>query len=180
MIDSSNLPKRLSRKTIYKSDWINLYKDRVQMPTGKIIEKYHILDFPKKSVIVVPYVDNFILFVESLRYTQGKVTLELPAGSIEHNENILEAAKREVLEETGYSLNNVKQIYSVNSINGMSKKLDYILKGEVTNKISENLDEDEIKSIKFLSFNETRDLIKRKQIKDGLALNALLLFLNKA
>jgi ADP-ribose pyrophosphatase len=173
-------PKRLSRETIYKSPWINLYADEVEMPSGKIIERYHILDFPKKSVIVVPYMDNFILFVESLRYSQGKTILELPAGSIEKGEDLFSAAKREILEETGYDIKDLKKIYSVNSINGMSKKQDYILKGEITKKISDTLDKDEIKKTEWLSFNETKKLIHKGKIKDGLALNALLLFLNQS
>lgn len=176
-MDEDNFPKRLSRKVICKSQWINHYTDRVEMPSGKIIEEYHILDFPKKSIVVVPYVDNFILFVESLRYAQGKVTLELPAGSVEKGEDILSAGKREVLEETGYNIKNLRKIYSVHSVNGVSKKLDHILKGELTNKVLENIDEDEIRKTQFYSFNETRDLIKKNKIRDGLALNALLLFL---
>lgn len=47
------LPKKLQRKVIYKSKWINLYTDKVLMPSGKIIEKYHQLDYQKEAVVLV-------------------------------------------------------------------------------------------------------------------------------
>jgi ADP-ribose pyrophosphatase len=174
-----NFPKRLSRKIIYKSPWVNLYSDKVRMPSGKIIENYHQLYFPRDSVVTVPYIENFILFIESLRYSQGKVTLELPAGGIDKGENLFCAAKREILEETGYGVKSINKLYTVNSLNGVSRKRDYILKAELSDKLSDKIDKDEVKATKFFSFKETQDLIRHKEIKDGLALNALLLFFNK-
>jgi hypothetical protein len=46
-------PKKLDRKVIYKSNFINLYVDKVLLPSGKIIEKHHQLDYPKDSVSVL-------------------------------------------------------------------------------------------------------------------------------
>ena len=47
------MPERLASKTIYESDWISLYEDKVKMPDGSIIDSYHRLHFPHESVCVV-------------------------------------------------------------------------------------------------------------------------------
>ena len=47
------MPERLASRTIYESDWISLYEDKVKMPDGSIIDSYHRLHFPHESVCVV-------------------------------------------------------------------------------------------------------------------------------
>ena len=49
----SKMPKRLKRNTIYESEWIALYADRVRMPDGSIIDPYHKLHYPHEFVSIV-------------------------------------------------------------------------------------------------------------------------------
>lgn len=171
------LPKRLNRKSIYKSPWINLYIDKVLLPSGRIIEKYHFLDYPKESVVaLLQNTNKEILFIKSLRYTTQKVEWELPAGSIEKGESILEAAKRETEEETGYKLNNLKLIYSFNPSTGMSNQTVHVVFGKIMDKPRINFDTDEVKDIKWLSEAEIKKLIKKRKIADGISLISLLLY----
>ena len=44
------MPKRLERKVIYESDFVCLYADKVKLPSGYIIEKYHQVHYPKEAV----------------------------------------------------------------------------------------------------------------------------------
>lgn len=37
----NDFPQRLDRRTIYESSWVSLYVDRVRMPSGAIVERYH-------------------------------------------------------------------------------------------------------------------------------------------
>lgn len=174
------LPTRLSRKPIYKSPWINLFTDRVLLPSGKVIEKYHFLDFPRQSVVVL--LENSkkeILFIKSLRYTTQKVEWELPAGGIEKSENITKAAQREVEEETGFKTKNLKLVYTYNPSNGMSNQVAHVVFGKITNTPRSSFDTNEVKSSQWLSKTEIKKLIKQKKITDGMSLIPLLLYLNK-
>jgi len=87
---------------VYQSPWVNLYVDRVRFPNGRVIEHYHLLDFEHSSVVaVVENDEGDVLFVRVCRYTTGSADWELPAGGVEANESVIEAVRREVVEETG-------------------------------------------------------------------------------
>ncbi len=93
-MSDKKMPERLSRTTIYESDHVCLYTDRVKLPSGYIIEKYQQIHYPKEAVVVVIFNENDdILFVHNRRYTVGHLEWEIPAGKIEQGESIEAAAK---------------------------------------------------------------------------------------
>ena len=86
-------PKRLSRDTLYTSDWLDLHRDRVELPSGTILEQYHVLDFPRECVAaVVENADGDILLIRIHRYPGDREHWEIPAGRIEDDDDILGAA----------------------------------------------------------------------------------------
>jgi len=173
------LPKRLDRKPIYESQWINLYIDKVLMPSGKIIEKYHQLDYPKESITVLLLnAKSEICFIKSLRYTTQKIEWELPAGGVEKGEDILSAAEREVMEETGFKTKALKLLYSYSPSNGMSNQNVHIIFGDVETGEQAEIDTDEVKEINWLSLSEVKKLIVNNEISDGISLMPLLLYLS--
>lgn len=173
------LPKRLDRKPIYESQWINLYIDKVLMPSGKIIEKYHQLDYPKESITVLLInAKSEICFIKSLRYTTQKIEWELPAGGVENGEDILLAAEREVMEETGFKTKALKLLYSYNPSNGMSNQNVHIIFGNIETGEQAEIDIDEVKEIHWLSLSEVKELIANNEISDGISLMPLLLHLS--
>ena len=90
-----DMPKRLERKTIYESDYVCLYADKVEMPDGYIIENYHQVHYPKDAVSIVVFNEkDEILIIRSKRYTPMRIEWEVPAGKIEPGEEP-EAATRD-------------------------------------------------------------------------------------
>ncbi len=173
------LPKRLERKVIYKSDWVNLFTDKVLMPSGKIIDKYHQLEYQKETIVVLLLnKDNEICLIKSLRYTTQKIELELPAGSIEKGENILTASKREVSEETGLSAKDLKHCFSFYPSNGISNEIVHIVFGKVTDVNQSKFDTDEVKEVQWLSLDALVKLIARNEITDGISLIPILLHIS--
>ncbi len=173
------LPKKLSRTTIYESKWINLYTDKVEMPSGRVIEAYHVLDYPTAAaVIIVINSKKEICFIKSLRYSTQQVEWELPAGGIDKGETAVEAAQREFYEETGYTCKNLKEVYAYNPSNGMSNQMIHIVYGELEEiKVQQDFDTDEVASIHWLTVEEIKQLIKSKAFCDGISLTAFLYYL---
>ena len=168
-------PKRLSRTVIYENPWVNLYIDKVQFPGGRIIEKHHLLDFEKEAVgVIVENDPGQILLVHAYRYTTDTIEWEIPTGGIDKGETILEAARREVWEESGYETTNNELIYTYYPHNGISNQVFHVARSQATRKTGD-FDRNEVKEFKWASKDEIQEMIRDKLIKDGFSLTALLL-----
>ena len=170
-------PERLARDIVYQSPWVNLYLDTVKFPNGLLIEQFHLLDFPRAAVTsIVEDNSGNILFVRICRYTTGTTEWELPAGGIEAGETEIEAAKREVLEETGYTSEVHELIYSYHPMNGTANKLFHVVRCKAVD-YSQHFDQNEVSATRWFTRAEVKEMIKNKVIKDGFTLTALLLWL---
>ena len=170
----NQMPERLERTTIYESDYICLYADKVRLPSGYIIEKYHQLHYPKEAVAVVIFNEkNDILFIRNRRYTVGHLEWEIPAGRIEPGEDMEAAAEREAKEETGCELRDLKFLCSQNPFNGMADAVIHVFAARVS---AENqiLDTDEISSKRWFTEEEYTELLRTNGTKDGVSILAVL------
>jgi ADP-ribose pyrophosphatase len=160
-------PTRLSRTVIYENPWVNLYVDKVEFPSGRIIEKHHVLEFEKEAVAVL---------VHAYRYTTDSIEWEVPAGIVEPGEAIIEAAKREVREESGYETEDHELIYTFYPMNGISNKVFHIVHGYATGGTGV-FDRNEVQEFKWVSKPEIQEMIRDRLVRDGYTLTALLLHL---
>ena len=102
--------KILSSKHIYK----NVRIDQCQLEDGKIIEGF-VLDFENDWVTVVALTpDNQVVLERQYRHGIQKVILEIPGGTMDAEDGgPLEAIRRELLEETGYTSDHFIQVGKV-------------------------------------------------------------------
>jgi ADP-ribose pyrophosphatase len=82
--------------------WITVHRQQLRLPNGRIVEDYHQIDLRDYVIIVAQTPDGKYLIERQYKHGVGKVSLLLPGGVIEDGEEPLPAAKRELLEETGY------------------------------------------------------------------------------
>lgn len=93
----------LSSSYLARKDWFTVRQDHVRLPTGGEIEEYWVSEFrPWVNVVAVTGSDDLVL-LRQYRHGLGQVHFELPAGTTEEGESdLMAAAQRELLEETGY------------------------------------------------------------------------------
>lgn len=97
---SLTLPKTITSHTVL-DEIISVRKDRL-LYANKHEQDYFVVTSSAESVVVVASsTDGKILVTKEYRHPTTKVVLGLPGGMVNHNEPILEAASRELLEETG-------------------------------------------------------------------------------
>ncbi len=101
--DAAHSLKRLSREPVCRGSIVDLYRDTVQLPDGKIQEWDYVHHKKGSGSAVVPvWPDGRILLVAQYRPAIGRTELELPAGGRDRDgEDPAETARRELEEETG-------------------------------------------------------------------------------
>ena len=167
-------PKRLARATLYESPWVNLHVDRVRLPSGAVIKAHHVLDIRPAVAAVVRSERGDILMVRAIRYVTGSDAWEVPTGGIEAGETPVEAAAREVFEETGYTTRNHEPLAHYHPCNGISTQMFHVVRSEVDS-LRGSPDPDEVEAVRWVSEAEARGMIGRRELSDGFSLTALLL-----
>jgi ADP-ribose pyrophosphatase len=82
--------------------WLAVYQERVELPTRRVLDDFYRIVLPD-FVEVVPVTESGeIIMVRGYKHGLGDVTLSPPSGMIHADEEPLLAARRELLEETGY------------------------------------------------------------------------------
>lgn len=87
---------------VYDGSFLKVQRDRVTLPDGKITQREYIRH--PGAVVILPLLeDGTVLMERQYRYPLDRVLIEFPAGKIDAGEDFLVCAKRELLEETGYT-----------------------------------------------------------------------------
>jgi 8-oxo-dGTP pyrophosphatase MutT (NUDIX family) len=94
----------LTSEYVAREPWYTVRLDRVQLPSGKVIAKYWISEYPPWVNVVALTADEKVVLIRQYRHGIAGVHYEIPAGTTDREDTSLElAARRELLEETGYS-----------------------------------------------------------------------------
>lgn len=81
--------------------WLTVQQEQVRLPNGVEIPDYYTIQMPEWAQVVAVMPDTTVLMVEHYKHGAGVVSLEMPAGYLDPDEDPLRAAQREFREETG-------------------------------------------------------------------------------
>ena len=92
----------LDREYLIRKQWLTARCDKVRLPTGVVVDEYYVLEYPEwVNTVAITREGDFVL-VRQYRHALGVTAMEICAGVMEQGEEPMQAAQRELLEETGY------------------------------------------------------------------------------
>ena len=95
--------RTLSSEYLIRRPWLTARRDCVRLPDGRINDEYYLLEYPDWVNVIAVTTEGLFVMIEQYRHGIGGVITELCAGVVEAGEETEAAARRELLEETGYS-----------------------------------------------------------------------------
>jgi ADP-ribose pyrophosphatase len=90
------------RELLDGSPWLRVWAEDVRLPQGGMVEGFYTLEMPDYVMMVALTLDERVIVEHSYKHGPRRVSLSLPAGYLAAGEDPLVAARRELLEETGY------------------------------------------------------------------------------
>lgn len=166
--------KRLDRKLVKKAHIFEFYEDKLQLPDGKI-DYYDFLKHKGAAAVIPVLPDGKILLVSQFRNALDRVTYEIPAGgrnSIE--EPFIDAAFRELEEETGYRTEELWHLISIRTAVAFCDEKIEVFVAENLIPSVQNLDEDEYIEIQAYTLSEIMQMIFDGKIEDSKTIAAIM------
>jgi ADP-ribose pyrophosphatase len=161
----------LSSQSIFQGKIISLQVDTVRLPNGNTATR-EIVKHPG-AVAVLALVDDRMLVVEQYRKPLERNQIEIPAGKLDAGEDPLDAAKRELEEETGYSCDTMKLVCSFYTSPGFADEIIHLYVADQLTKGEAHLDEDEFLDVESITLEQAQQYIREQRISDAKTITAI-------
>lgn len=157
--------KVLESEYLHREPWLTVRKERLQLPNGTIVPKYYVLEYNDWVNIIAITKDGKYIMVEQYRHGIGETCMEVCAGVCESGEAPLDAAKRELLEETGYGNGEWTELICTAPNASANTNLTYTYIANGVEKIAEPTpEESEDLIIHHFSVDEVKNLLAEGKI----------------
>lgn len=160
--------------TVYDNNWISVHHFNVINPSGKkgIYGKVHMKNIATGIVALDEEMNTYL--VGQYRFVLNEYSWEIPEGGAPFHESTLEAAKRELLEETGLKAEKWRVIQDMSLSNSVTDERCRIF---VATKLSQHKPMPEPTEqivVKKLPFEEVYQMVTDGEITDGVSVTAIL------
>ena len=173
----------LRSEEVYKGKVFSVTHDEVNEPGGVHAERDVVRHNGSVVVLAIDTATNpqdpGILLIRQYRHAAGKFLLELPAGRIEPGEKLIPAAKRELIEETGFRAKRWSKHVTYYASPGFVSEAMNILFAEELTGGQATPEEDERIEILMTPLSEVLRMIDEGKIEDGKTLIGVLLYASK-
>lgn len=159
---------KIHSKPVYQSDFLTIEEDTVI--TSESIETKRIVIRHSGASAILPITNNQkMILIKQYRYPIGAVTLEVPAGKLEVNEDPMLCASRECEEEAHVKPDKMEHVMSIHNCLGYSDEVIHLYIGYGCQYIENPLpkDIDEAFEILYYTKKEVQALLNKHQITDA-------------
>ena len=159
----------LHSEYLIRRPWLTARRDHVRLPNGSENPEHYVLEYPDWVNVIAITKDGQFVMERQYRHAARKISLELPCGVMEEGETPLEAAQRELLEETGFGGGQWKKLMELSpNPSAMSNTTHCFLAIGVEKIAEQHLDETEELSVLFMTKEEVKRMLNENQICQAL------------
>jgi ADP-ribose pyrophosphatase len=163
-----------NRMNIHRGRVYSLIKENVTLDNG-ITTDMEFIEHPGATAIIPLLNKNRIVLLNQYRHALRKYIWEIPAGTLDPQESVISCAKRELIEETGFSADQWHSLGEITPVPGYSDERIHIFLATGLQAAERNLDEDEIIQVHEFECEEALDMIRRGDIQDAKSIAGLFL-----
>ncbi len=166
--------KLLESKYVYRDRWLRARADKCELPDGRIMEPYYVIEVPDWTNMVIITKEKRIVLVRQYRHALGTTTLELPGGILEQGESPKESAIREMHEETGYVSDEVEFLMKISPNPALNNNTAYFFLAINAEKLTDTkFDPFEDIVIETFSKDELKQLLEEGKLQHGVQQGAI-------
>ncbi len=162
--------QQIASKLIYDNPWIQVEEHQVINPRGGqgIYGKVH---FKNKAIGIIPIDEQQNTWlVGQYRYTLDEYSWEIPMGGGPLDIAIIDSAKRELKEETGFTANNWTEVLRIHTSNSVTDEEGFVFLAEGLSQGETEFDSTEDLAIKKLPFIDSLRMVLAGNITDSLSM----------
>lgn len=167
--------KVLFSEYIIKRPWLTARRDKVELPDGRVIPEYYVLEYPDWVNVIAITKDGEFIMEKQYRYAADSTNYEIPCGVMEKDETPLEAAQRELQEETGYGGGEWRELMCISANpTSMSNRTHCFVATGVEKVSAPHLDETEDLEVFLMSRDKVLSLLQNNEIIQSLMIAPLM------
>lgn len=163
--------EQLSKKTVLENPYYTVFQEGYTLPSGR--EGTYFAVRGLKTVFVVPMLTaDKIIITRQFRYLLQAESWEFPGGRIDAGESPLQAAYRELEEESGYIANTLQQVGIFAPCNGLSDEICHVFLATDLDRTEQQLEGAEAVTVHVKTVDEFQGMINNNTVQDGMTIAA--------
>ena len=169
---------RTNRQTIlHQGKVFRLVNEKYTLENG-VTSDMDFIQHPGAAAMVPMLNQTEVVLIKQYRHAVREFIWEIPAGTLEPEESAIQCAKRELIEEIGYSASAWQQLGTITPLPGCSDERIHIFLASELQPAKQDLDEDELLKVHKLELSTALEMIFSGEIQDGKTISGLFLAFN--